>query len=610
MARLFAVPLALTLGAAAVLGTGTGWTRTATEHFVVSGDAPAAVIGQLASRLESLRDVFVAALPRVNDRSLLPTFVVVFGNERSFAPYAPAGVTVGGFALLDPFMPAMALRSDRSDPEDDAFRTVVHEYVHVLADEPWMPLWLIEGLADYYSVTSLSRDRRRATLGDRIPAHMTQAQRGWVPLAQVLDMPRNSRLANDDPGMSFYAESWLLVHYLMRATPEKGSQIVRFIEMLSAGVPEASAFEQSIGPPAKVETALRRYLGNRIRYGEERNVAGAVLAEAPKPRPMTAAELDATIARLLFHLRRDDEADARLKAAIDADSSLAEAMVTLGALRTRQGRNAEALASFRRAIALDPANLLAAYHQGRMALEGNQQASALSFDEAHAALSRAVEGRDKLSPEPLAALGTLAGRTGRLDEAELRLRQASDRDGGQAGTRLELANVCLRIGKFDEARAILSGLSAGSDPLVAQTARRCLEWLGLAEARAQLRAELAQIAGLSDAGPDRAIVKTSSFPSPPRLRTPGAGEDRRLGLLDAVDCPGAEFIARVSTLAGPVSLSTASLSGVHLSTARSDVTGALPCGARPGREAVYVTWKGGYQLVALEFLPADLQPAR
>jgi hypothetical protein len=103
---------------------------------------------------------------------------------------------------------------------------------------------------------------------------------------------------------------------------------------------------------------------------------------------------------------------------------------------------------------------------------------------------------------------------------------------------------------------------------------------------------------------------TGTFPMPPRVRTPGAGEERRLGLLDAVDCVGAEYIARVSTRAGRVSASTASLTSVHLSSARDDVKGALPCGARQGREPVYLTWKGDRRLVAIEFLPEDLQPGR
>ena len=610
MSRLLALLLVLPLAASAGPGPDAPWTRASTEHFVVSGDAPAADIAQLAARLETLRGVLLDTLPRVDDRSILPSFVIAFGSDQSFQPWRSAGGTVGAYAFHEPFMPCMVLRSQRSSAGEDAVRVVVHEYVHVLADAPWMPLWLIEGIGDYYSTTTLSRDGRRAELGHRIPYHIEQATRWWLPLPEVLGTSRAAPLADDENGRSIFAESWLLVHYLMRATPGKGSQIARFIEMVAAGMPEAQAFEQAIGQPELVEAHLRRYLRNPVSFGEERPVKEAIDARALRPRPMTAAEVDATIGRLLFHLGRGSEAEQRLEAAIGAEPGLAEAMVTRGALRLRQGRRADALGDFRRASALDPANLFAAYQVGLMALEGSQSARGLSFDDAYAAMARAAEGRRDLAPEALATLGTLAGRVGQLAEAESRLRQAGARDPRQAGTKLELANVCLRVGKFQEAREILDGLASTPGSGYVQVAVRCLEWLRLAEARAQLRAELAQIAGLRDAGPDGAIRKTGSFPSPPRVRAPGAGEERRLGLLDAVDCPGGTFVARVSTRSGPVSLSTVALSGVHLSTARSDVTGALPCGPRAGREAVYVTWKGDHQLVALEFLPDDLQPGR
>ena len=161
-------------------------------------------------------------------------------------------------------MPCLVLQSDRSDPADDAFRTVVHEYVHVLADEPWMPLWLIEGMADYYSVTTLSRDRRRAAVGERIAPHVVQAQQWWVPLSQVLETPRTSPLANDESGMSFYAESWLLVHHLMRRdTPRRGTQIAKLSSICChAGATEASgvrAGRRTAG--RRSESTLRRYVG-------------------------------------------------------------------------------------------------------------------------------------------------------------------------------------------------------------------------------------------------------------------------------------------------------------------------------------------------------------
>jgi tetratricopeptide (TPR) repeat protein len=607
MRRLMTALIALSVGAAAAPGPDTRWTRVSTEHFVVSGDAPAADIGRLAVRLESLSSLFTDTLPRTEDHSLLPTFVIVFGSDRAFGPYQPAGVLVGGYAVHEPFSPCMVLRSDGSD---ESFRTIVHEYVHVLFDAPRLPLWLSEGIADYYSTTTLSRDRRRAVIGDRIPAHLAQASRWWVPLSQVLARTRSSRLSNDDASLSFYAESWLLVHYLTRGTPAKGAQIARLVDLLSAGATEEAAFEQAIGKPAKIEADLRRYLGNGIVYGEERTLTRPIDAAAARPRTMTVAEVDASIGRLLFHLRRDGEAVARLNASPGADPALTEPTVTLALMHLRQGRRAEALTCLRRANSQDPANLLVAYHEGLMALHDTAATSGPSLEEAYAALRRAVEARRELPPEPLATLGTLAGRLGRLGEAESLLRQATGRGLGQPGTRLELANVCLRVGKFQEARGILDDPSSRPEPPGAAGAKQCFGWLLLAETRARIRSELAEIAGVRDAGPDAAIARTGSFPSPPRFRTPEPGEQRRLGLLDAVDCSGAEFIAVVSTRSGPLSLVTSSLPSVHLSSARDDVSGSLACGPRSRREAVYVTWKGEDQLVSIEFLPQDLQPGR
>jgi hypothetical protein len=167
--------------------------------------------------------------------------------------------------------------------------------------------------------------------------------------------------------------------------------------------------------------------------------------------------------------------------------------------------------------------------------------------------------------------------------------------------------VCLRIGKFEEARRILDALLANPASPDLRAATQCLDWLPLAQARAATRSELAEIAGLREAGPDLAIARTGSFPSAPRLRTPGVREERRLGLLDAVDCDDTTFTVRVSTRSGPLHLMTNALGSVHLSSARNDVTESLPCGPRLVREAVFVTWTGDRQLVAIEFLPDDLQ---
>ena len=607
MRRLLIAIAAFSLIGAAPPAADTRWTRVTTPHFVVSGDAPAHDVRQVAVRLEMLSTVFARVLPGAHERALIPTFVIVFGSDRAFRPYQPVydgkAVPVGGYAIHDPLTPCMVIRLDRSG---DALRTIVHEYAHVLFDAPGRPLWLSEGLADYLSTTTVNRDRRHVILGDRIPDHVAQLSRWWVPIAQVVSTPRSARISNDRNGLSFYAQSWLLVHYLTRRTPEHGAQLTRYLDLLAKGVGEADAFEQAIGPPSRVDADLRRYVNNGILTGEEVKMPAQVSVTPPEMQPMSEAEVEATLGRLLFQLQRDDEALPRLIAALRLDPELADAHATTGLLRLRQGRNADALESFRRANAGAPANVPVAYYYALLELEANAAGKAPRLDDAYAALDRALVRRDG-PPEPLAVLGAIAGRLGRLNEAEPLLRKAAELDPTRFTTRLDLANVCLRVGKFDDARGLLRELAARAEAHDAAAVEQRRVWLAMAEARASIRTELAAAAGLPDAGRDRAIERTGSFPMPPRLRTPGAGEERALGLLDAVDCVGPGFVARVTARSGPVDLAAASFASVHLASAREDVSGPLPCGPRPQREAVYVTWKGGHQLVAIEFLPADLQ---
>jgi tetratricopeptide (TPR) repeat protein len=607
--RLFLTLIALSLARVVAAAPGVGWTRVATPHFVVSGDAPAGDIRQVALRLELLHAVFARLLPGARAHALLPTFVIAFGTDKSFRPYQPAdgggAVPADGYAIHDPMAPCMVLRLDRSD---DSFRTIVHEYAHVLFDAPWKPLWLSEGVADYYSTTTLSRDRRRAVVGDRIPEHLAQASRWWVPLSRVVSMSRAARISNDDAGMSFYAESWLLVHYLSRATPARGAQITRFLQLVAGGKGEADAFDEAIGALPRVEADLRRYLANGIITGDQAVIPEQLNAPSPRVQAMTDAGVESALARLLFQLRRDGDAEARLDSALRIDPDLAEAHATVGLMRLRQQRPREALASFRRASEGDPTDPLAAYHYARLALQASDAGSESPLEDACRALNRVVAGSDAPA-ELLAVLGISAGRLGRLDEAESALRRAVALVPMVEFTpRLELANVCLRVGKFDEAREILASLGARPEPREARLIEQHRAWLSLAEARALIRDELAAAAGFPKAGRDAGIERTGSFPAPPSLRTPGAGEERALGLLDAVDCEGPRFVVRVATRSGPFAAVTTTLPRVHLSSARDDVSGALACGPRARREAVYVTWKGDHELVALEFLPRGYQP--
>jgi tetratricopeptide (TPR) repeat protein len=595
--------------AANVAGAEPAWTRVTGPHFVVSGDTKAEDVREVAFLLEMFRDVFLRVLPGARDRSLVPPFVVVFGSEKTFAPYKPVysgkPAPVAGYTVYEPMAPLVALRLDQSR---GAFRTIFHEYTHVLFDAPTAPLWLSEGVADYYSTATVSRDRRHVLVGGNVPGHLAQLSRRWMPLRQVLGTTRAARNWDEVTAQSFYAESWALVHYLTRATPGRGSQLARLLEAVAGGESEAAAFERLIGSPARVEAELRRYVRNGIAPPEEVMLPAQVGLQPLRERSMSPAEVEATLGRVLYQLQRDDEALVRLGAAASLDPQLAEAQMTLGLLRLRQNRPHDAIAPFRAASAADPQNALVAYNFALVSLQAADGGADAPLEAAATALERVIR-RDGPS-EPLAVLGTALGRLGRLDEAEALLRRAGELAPAKFPTQVELADACLRLGKFDDARSILKRLAVTAERDQIDIVDQRRHWLALAEERAALRADLAAAAGTAAPGRDPGLAQTGRFPLPPELRQPAAGEQRAAGLIQALDCTNTGIVVHVRTRDGLVSLAAASLGQVHLASARPEIGGTLSCGPRPAREAVYVTWASGRRLVALEFLPVLFQPDR
>jgi Flp pilus assembly protein TadD len=583
------------------------WTRVQAPHFTVSGDAPADDVRRTALLLEMFRDVFLRVLPGARDQSLLPPFVVVFGTEEAFAPFKPAyggrPAPVGGYSVREPLAPCMALRLDRSG---ESFRTIFHEYVHVLFSPPRAPLWLTEGVADYYSTATINADRGRVLVGVPVRSYVAWLSRRWVPLAQILAVSRSDRIWEGDLGPAFYSESWALVHYLVRGTRGGAARLSDFVERLQLGENESSAFERAIGQPSQIDAEIRRYVRSGLAPAAETRLPEQVSLKSAREHTMSAVEVDATLGRLLFQLGRDDEALSRLNAAIRLDPGMLEANTALGILHLRAGRVEEAIGPLRRAIAKAPDNSLVAYDYALASVQACDAGLIAPLEEAHDALARLVTSDS--SAEPVAVLGTAAGRLGRLEESEQLLRRATRLAPARFSTQLELADVCLRVGEFDEGREILAAIRTRAQGAQLDAVAQRAHWLAMAEVRAGLRAELAAAAGLQASGPDPGLRRTGIFPKPPSLRNLLPGEQRVAGLLDSIDCSTTGIVVRMTTKAGPLAVKARTLSGVHLASARDDAGGVMGCGARERREAVYVTWSGDRQLVAIEFLPAEFQP--
>jgi len=197
----------------------------ATEHFVVHSDDPILPGNPLIQELQDVRARLLSLLELPEQRDLV--HVYLFNDEASYRWYMQStwrdlpprrAYFVGTTREL-------AVYSFRGQHAAEDLR---HEFSHGLlhASLQTVPLWLDEGLAEYFEISSDSESRLS-------PAHLQELSQaraeGWNPglfrLEQITDF---RALSQRD-----YAESWAWVHFLLHATPESRKVLLDYLQTLA-----------------------------------------------------------------------------------------------------------------------------------------------------------------------------------------------------------------------------------------------------------------------------------------------------------------------------------------------------------------------------------------
>ncbi|HEX8686086.1 MAG TPA: tetratricopeptide repeat protein, partial [Pyrinomonadaceae bacterium] len=348
------------------------WVSVRSQNFLVEGGARERDLRRVAARLEEYRAAFSRLLPEGHSDSGVPTAVVVFADDGSYAPFKPllAGRTASNVAGY--FQPGSDVNYITVVLEGGAARdpaTLLHEYTHLLVDNHFSaaPLWLKEGLAEFYSTARVSEGGRRLTLGEA-PAQRARELRGsrLIPLRTLFAVDQTSPFYTEPGKLGlFYAQSWALIHYLSEVRGgARRENLARFTALLAEGQPVEDALRGAFGAGVgEIEEGLAAYVRpGRYRAGAEEFARPLDFDARMSARPLAEAEAVARLGDLLLHTGRYDEAEGFLSRALELDPRLARARVSLGALRLRQGRHAEAREQLEQAAAAEPSNHLAHYH--------------------------------------------------------------------------------------------------------------------------------------------------------------------------------------------------------------------------------------------------------
>jgi hypothetical protein len=198
----------------------------ATEHFVVHSDDPLLPGNPLIQELQEVRTRLLSLLELPEQRDLV--HVYLFNDEASYRWYMQStwrdlpprrAYFVGTTREL-------AVYSFRGQHAAEDLR---HEFSHGLlhASLQTVPLWLDEGLAEYFEISSDSENQLS-------PAHLQELSQarteGWNPglfrLEQITDF---RALSQRD-----YAESWAWVHFLLHATPASRQVLLDYLQTLAS----------------------------------------------------------------------------------------------------------------------------------------------------------------------------------------------------------------------------------------------------------------------------------------------------------------------------------------------------------------------------------------
>jgi len=597
------------------------WVRVETPNFVVFGEVGEKRTRDVAAEFERFREALARVVSGAATKAPVPTTVVVFENAKSFGPYRPRynGKTVdlAGIFSSERDINRVALALENREA---GLRTIFHEYVHLVVSNVTngMPIWLNEGLAEYYSTFLVTDEGKTATMGTVIAPHLLLLnQERLLPLQDLLAITHDSPLYNEGKRRGMvYAESWVLVHFLM-SDPNRSKQLGEYARLTGAGTPAAAAWQQVFGTYDPLPD-LRRYAEQASVRGYRYHFAEGITTVKGDAVRLTDAEIEATLGDELLGVRRQQDGEAHLTKAAGMQPPSARAKALLGLQRVNDGNYADARTLLMDA-ASDRSDWLAQYYVaaalGAMIQRDRDDAALATVETATRAMDAVLAVRPDL-PHVLALRGVVAMATQKdVDAGALAVRRARTLAPGREDYAFLEATLHMMRRDYRNAREILAPMMSGRYPENVRDRARTL--MGQVVTSEQRDREYLERPNSATSLPESAGASSATPESPdepaarPVFRTIGTGEQRTEGMLEQITCGARGSTLEVRSEGAMLVFAVPRLDAVDFISYRASLKGAVNCGARTPPDHVYVTWRessvtpaGARGLaVAVEFLP-------
>ena len=595
------------------------WISVRTKNFYLIGNAGEKDIRKVGLKLEQFREVFTRLFPNMRFNTPVPTTVVIFKSDSSYAPFKPNANTAGYFQA-GPDVNYITLTTELNG-QQDPFSVIFHEYTHLLVENTFadVPLWFNEGLAEYYSTFTITDDQK-VRLGTPIGSHVFLLRESkMLPLRTLFEVDHKSPHYNEAKKQGiFYAQSWALMHYLIIGKTGQLEHLGKFMELIAANKPLEEAFQQAFGTPMEaLEKELREYVKKQrfnVLDGHFENKLE--LDTTNQAAPLTEAEAQAYLGDLLAHSRRKD-AYTYLEKALKLDPNLGMAHASIGMLYFYEGKVKEAQASLERAVAANSQNYLAHYYYAFTLSRADENVKGFAPEVAakiREHLQKAIALRPDY-PEPYSLLAFVSVVTGQgIDDAIASMKRVLSISPGRHDFINMLAQLYMRKQDFKAARPLLEQVvKSNASEEDRNHAQQLLDGIGTYE-EAMGQIEEAKKRGL-DVRTETVITQTvPEQPTDPSsylrevLRVPKAGETQLQATLVKIECSakGIVFVVRSGTEL--LRLTTKTFDDIEITTYDPKVNGEITCGPRKAENPVVVCYVPNTNVLkSVEFVPADFK---
>jgi tetratricopeptide (TPR) repeat protein len=439
------------------------WIEIQAPHFTVLCNGSEYEGRKAAWEFEEIRALFEHLYPKLHVDSGKPTIVFALKNEDSLKLLLPSygqnskANHIGGFYHPSDDKNFAVVRTDVRGTGPLGNHALFHEYTHAFFRYNFrgLPVWLDEGLAEYYGNTSVENGEARVGMANEAQLK-TLKESALLPIDQLVAIDRSSPLYNarQHSGI-FYAESWALVHYLM-ISPDTRDQhlITKYLQLLHETDDPIEAAKQSFGDLNGFSDKLNDYV-HRFLFQYQRLQLQSKLSDKDFPaRKLSEADGTLRIADFLLRASHLPEGLERLHEVEKIDPATAGYHSEIGHYHLLNADYTNAEKELQAAIAADPKDVSAHIDMARVYLLRDNYTRE-STPKIRAELEKVLRLSPNFAPS-LAFLSIVYAREPdkNTDMALNAARRASQLEPGNIAYFIDIGKALLAAGGIPEARKI------------------------------------------------------------------------------------------------------------------------------------------------------------